>query len=220
MFSILLKREVRLIYRKKSELLNPLFFFLVVTSLFPFGVSPDAKLLAQMAPGIIWVCALLALLLSLDALYREDFDDGSLEQMMMSGASPIAIVSAKAVANWLFTALPLIFMTPLIGTLLQLDNDAFVAMAVSLLLGTPSLCFIAAIGMSLTVGLRRGGILLALLVLPLYIPILIFGAMAVNAATMGHSYTGQLLILSAALLLTLSLAPWAAGAALRISISE
>ncbi len=220
MFGTMLLRETKLLIRKKSELLNPLFFFLLVTSLFPFGVSPEPQLLAQIAPGVIWVCALLSVLLSLDVLYREDFDDGSLVQMIMSGASPVMIVLAKASANWLFTALPLIVISPLIGVLLHLDSNAYLAMGLSLLLGTPSMCLIAAIGMSLTIGLRRGGVLLALLVLPLYIPILIFGAMAVNAASMGLSYSGQLSMLAAGLILSVSLAPWAAGAALRISISE
>lgn len=220
MIKHLLSREIKLINRKKSEVLNPLFFFLIVTSLFPFGVSPEPALLAQMAPGVIWVCALLSLLLSLDALYREDFDDGSLVQMMMSGVSPALIVLSKAMTNWLFTALPLILMSPLLGVMLNLDSHAFMAMILSLLLGTPSMCLIAAIGMSLTIGLRRGGILLALLVLPLYIPILIFGAMAVNAASMGHEYTGQLAYLGAGLALSVSLAPWAAGAALRIAVSD
>ena len=220
MIKALLVREAKLINRKKSELMNPLFFFLLVTSLFPFGVSPEPELLAQIAPGVIWVCALLAVMLSLDVLYREDFDDGSLVQMIVSGASPVSIVMAKAITNWLFTALPLIVMSPLIGILLNLDNDAIPAMMLSLLLGTPTMCFIAAIGMSLTVGLRRGGVLLSLIVLPLYIPILIFGARAVNAAAMGHDYTGQLLYLASGLVLTVSLAPWAAGAALKISISE
>lgn len=220
MFVTLLQRELRLLNRKKSELLNPLFFFLVVTSLFPFGVSPEPELLAQIAPGVIWVCALLSILLSLDVLYREDFEDGSLEQMVLTGASPTAIVAAKAAANWLLTALPLILMSPLIAVLLNLDSDAYGAMIWSLVLGTPSMCFIAAIGMCLTIGLRRGGILLALLVLPLYVPILIFGAMTVNAASQGHDYIGHLALLGAALALTLSLAPWAAGAALKVSISE
>ncbi|WMS88156.1 heme exporter protein CcmB [Pleionea litopenaei] len=220
MIRVLLSREIRLLARRKSELLNPLFFFLIVAVLFPFGVSPEPAILAELAPGVIWVCALLSILLSLDALYREDFDDGSMVQMLLSGASATAIVSVKALTNWLFTALPLIMMSPLIGMMLNLDSSAYVAMIVSLLLGTPAMCLIAAIGMSLTVGLRRGGILLALLVLPLYIPVLIFGAMAVNAAAMGHDFTGQLLFLGAFSVLTLSLAPWAAGAALRISLGE
>jgi heme exporter protein B len=220
MFLTCLKRELRLLIRKKSELLNPLFFFLVVTSLFPLGISPEPDLLAQVAPGVIWVCALLAILLSLDVLYREDFDDGSLEQMLLTGASPTAIVLGKAAANWLLTALLLILISPLIAIMLNLDEGAFTAMIISLLLGTPAMCLIAAIGMCLTVGLRRGGILLALLVLPLYIPILIFGAMSVNAASLGLPYLGHLALLGAALVFTLTIAPWAAGAALKVSISE
>jgi heme exporter protein B len=220
MLSICLKRELRLLIRRKSELLNPLFFFLIVTSLFPLGISPEPDLLAQVAPGIIWVCALLSILLSLDVLYREDFDDGSLEQMLLTGASPIAVVFAKAGANWLVTALLLIVISPLIAIMLNLDEGAFWAMTASLLLGTPAMCLIAAIGMCLTIGLRRGGILLALLVLPLYIPILIFGAMSVNAASQGLPYLGHLALLGAALVFTLTIAPWAAAAALKVSISE
>ncbi|WP_205859252.1 heme exporter protein CcmB [Pleionea sediminis] len=220
MLRVLVGREIKLVFRRKSEILNPLFFFLIVTSLFPFGISPEPSVLGLLAPGVIWVCALLALLLSVDALYREDFDDGSLVQMVMSGVSPASIVFAKAITNWLVTGLPLILLSPLLGVMLNLDNDAFGAMVVSLLLGTPSMCLIAAIGMSLTIGLRRGGILLSLLVLPLYIPILIFGAMAVNAATVGQEFVGQLALLGAGLAFTASLAPWAAGAALRVSLSE
>ncbi|NVJ62328.1 MAG: heme exporter protein CcmB [Gammaproteobacteria bacterium] len=220
MILTLLKREIRLINRKRSELLNPIVFFILVTVLFPFGVSPEPALLQQIAPGVIWVCALLSVLLSLDSLYRDDFDDGSLVQLLMAGVAPGLIVLAKSMCNWLFTAIPLIIVSPLIGIMLNLSDSAFWAMVVSLLLGTPSVCLIAAIGMSLTVGLRKGGILLALLVLPLYVPILIFGAMAVNAATMGQSYSGQLLFLAAILVFTVSMAPWAAGAALKISVSE
>ncbi|NVJ50802.1 MAG: heme exporter protein CcmB [Gammaproteobacteria bacterium] len=220
MFRVLLLREIRLMARRKSELVNPLMFFLIVAMLFPFGVSPEPTILAQLAPGVIWVCALLALMLSLDGFYRDDFDDGSLRQMVMSGVAPALIVLTKAVANWLFTALPLIIVSPLIGVMLNLHPSGIAAVALTLLLGTPAMCLIAAIGMSLTVGLRRGGILLALLVLPLYIPILIFGAMGVNAAAMGQSYSGQLLFLAAMSVFTVSLAPWAAGAALKVSLGE
>ncbi|MCO7223618.1 heme exporter protein CcmB [Pleionea sp. CnH1-48] len=220
MLGLLIKREIRLLLRRKAELLNPLFFFLVVTTMFPLGISPEAKVLSTLAPGVLWVCVLLSLLLSLDVLYREDFDDGSLVQLLMSGASAANIVLAKSIANWLFCALPLIVMSPLLSVMLHLPSDALGALIASLLAGTPVLCLLGAIGMSLTVGLRRGGILLVLLVLPLYIPVLILGTMLVSAASMGHSYLPLLLLLIAASVMSVSLAPWAAGAALKVSVSE
>ncbi len=220
MFILLLKRELTLSFRKKADFLNPVFFFLVVCTLFPLGISPESSFLRQIAPGVIWVTSLLAILLSLDSLYREDFEDGSLLQLMLSGASATSIVFAKATANWLVTGLPLILLSPLMAMMLNLEPDAYWILMISLVLGTPTMCFIAAIGMAITVGLKKGGLLLTLLVLPLYIPILLYATMAIQAYSMGMSANGQLALLAAALLLTLALAPWAAGAALKVSMSD
>ncbi|MEN9848256.1 MAG: hypothetical protein RL368_996 [Pseudomonadota bacterium] len=218
-FGILLKRDLLLAYRRRSELANPLLFFVMVVSLFPLGVSPESKVLQTIAPGIIWVAALLAALLSLDTLFRSDFEDGSLEQMVLSHHSLPLLVLAKVLAHWLVAGLPLLVIAPFLGVLLFLPNDAMFPLMVTLLLGTPVLSLIGAIGVALTVGLRRGGVLLSLLVLPLYIPVLIFAASAVATAGTGLPIAGQLYFLAALLTLSLTLAPFAAAAALRISLS-
>jgi heme exporter protein B len=218
-FGILLKRDLLLAYRRRSELANPLLFFVMVVSLFPLGVSPESKVLQTLAPGIIWVAALLAALLSLDTLFRSDFEDGSLEQMVLSHHSLPLLVLAKVLAHWLVAGLPLLVIAPFLGVLLFLPNDAMFPLMVTLLLGTPVLSLIGAIGVALTVGLRRGGVLLSLLVLPLYIPVLIFAASAVATAGTGLPIAGQLYFLAALLTLSLTLAPFAAAAALRISLS-
>jgi heme exporter protein B len=218
-FGILLKRDLLLAYRRRSELANPLLFFVMVVSLFPLGVSPESKVLQTLAPGIIWVAALLAALLSLDTLFRSDFEDGSLEQMVLTHHSLPLLVLAKVLAHWLVAGLPLLLIAPFLGVLLFLPTDAMFPLMVTLLLGTPVLSLIGAIGVALTVGLRRGGVLLSLLVLPLYIPVLIFAASAVATAGTGLPIAGQLYFLAALLTLSLTLAPFAAAAALRISLS-
>ncbi|MDD2815230.1 MAG: heme exporter protein CcmB [Thiotrichaceae bacterium] len=218
-FGILLKRDLLLAYRRRSELANPLLFFVMVVSLFPLGVSPESKVLQTLAPGIIWVAALLAALLSLDTLFRSDFEDGSLEQMVLTHHSLPLLVLAKVLAHWLVAGLPLLVIAPFLGVLLFLPTDAMFPLMVTLLLGTPVLSLIGAIGVALTVGLRRGGVLLSLLVLPLYIPVLIFAASAVATAGTGLPIAGQLYFLAALLTLSLTLAPFAAAAALRISLS-
>ncbi len=218
-FGILLKRDLLLAYRRRSELANPLLFFVMVVSLFPLGVSPESKVLQTLAPGIIWVAALLAALLSLDTLFRSDFEDGSLEQMVLTHHSLPLLVLAKVLAHWLVAGLPLLVIAPFLGVLLFLPTDAMFPLMVTLLLGTPVLSLIGAIGVALTVGLRRGGVLLSLLVLPLYIPVLIFAASAVATAGAGLPIAGQLYFLAALLTLSLTLAPFAAAAALRISLS-
>jgi len=218
-FGILLKRDLLLAYRRRSELANPLLFFVMVVSLFPLGVSPESKVLQTLAPGIIWVAALLAALLSLDTLFRSDFEDGSLEQMVLTHHSLPLLVLAKVLAHWLVAGLPLLVIAPFLGVLLFLPTDAMFPLMVTLLLGTPVLSLIGAIGVALTVGLRRGGGLLSLLVLPLYIPVLIFAASAVATAGAGLPIAGQLYFLAALLTLSLTLAPFAAAAALRISLS-
>ncbi len=217
-FNRIVTRELSVVFRSQSEFVYPLAFFIMVTSMFPLAVTPEPAQLAFIAPGVIWVAALLSLLLSLNAFYQSDFQDGSLEQMLLAGVSGSLIILAKAFANWIVTGLPLVLIAPIIGVLLNLELQANMIAMLALLIGTPSLCLIGAIGINLTVGLRNGGVLLTLLVLPLFIPILIFGASAVEAASIGKNYSGQLAILAAILILSLMLAPFAAAAAMKISI--
>lgn len=212
----LLKRDLRLAGRRRGELLNPLLFFAVVITLFPLGVGPDPQTLSGIAAGTLWVSALLAVLLSLDAMFRGDYEDGTLEQWLISPLPLPLLVLTRVFGHWLVTGLPLVVLAPLLGLLLQLPPSGVGALVNSLLLGTPVLSLVGAIAVALIVGLRRGGMLLALLVLPLYVPVLIFGAGAVDAATSGLPATGQLLMLAALLVLALTLAPLAAAAALRI----
>ena len=214
-----LKRDLVLMMRRRSEVLNPLVFFALVITLFPIGISPDPELLATIAPGLLWVAALLAALLSLDSLFRSDYDDGSLEQLLLSPQPLPALALAKVAVHWLLTGLPLALMAPLLGIMLSLPAGSYAVLALSLALGSASLSLIGAIGAALTVGLSRGGVLLSLLVLPLYIPVLIFGAGAVQAAILGDGVSAHLAILGALLAVALSLAPWAIAASLRISIT-
>ncbi|ALG66589.1 heme exporter protein CcmB [Beggiatoa leptomitoformis] len=218
-FTVLLKRDLMLAYRHRAELSNPLLFFLIVVSLFPLGISPDPNVLQNIAPGVIWVATLLAAMLSLDNLFRSDFDDGSLEQIALSAHNLPLLVLAKTLAHWLVTGLPLLLVSPLLGIFMFLPTEAIGILLLTLLLGTPILSLVGGIGVALTVGLRRGGLLLSLLVLPLFIPVLIFAASAVNAATSGLPVTGQLYFLGALLTLALTLSPFAMAAALRISLN-
>jgi heme exporter protein B len=218
-FYVILKRDLTLAYRRRTEIANPLLFFLIVVTLFPLGMSPESKSLQALAPGIIWVAALLAAMLSLDTLFRSDFEDGTLEQMTLNAHSLPLLVLAKIFAHWLVSGLPLLLIAPLLAVLLFLPTTAMPTLLISIMLGTPILSLVGAIGVALTVGLRRGGILLSLLVLPLYIPVLIFAAHAVNEAAKGFPVTGQLLLLGALLSLSLTLAPLATAAALRISLN-
>ena len=211
------RRDLKMAIRRRSELLNPLLFFILVVSLFPLGVGPGPQLLQEIAPGVIWVAALLATLLSMERLFRSDFEDGALEQLLLSPHALSLLVLAKVFAHWLVTGLPLILVSPLLGLLLHLPAEGIAALPVTLLLGTPALSLIGAIGVALTVGLRRGGVLLTLLVLPLYVPVLIFGTTAVAAAAAGLPIAGQLALLGALLALALTLAPFATAAGLRIS---
>lgn len=218
-FLALLNRDLLLAYRNRSELANPMLFFIIVVSLFPLAVSPESEKLSIMAAGVIWVAALLATLLSIERIFRSDFDDGTLEQILLSPQPMPVLMLAKVTAHWLVTGLPLIIVTPLLAMLMHLPMDTLGVLMLTLLLGTPVLSLIGAIGVALTIGLRRGGMLLTLLVLPLYTPVLIFGANAVQAAIMGLEVTGQIYLMAALLVLALTLAPLAIGAALRISVS-
>jgi heme exporter protein B len=218
-FTLLLKRDLTLAIRHRAEMINPLLFFVLVTSLFPLGIGADPKLLQAVGPGVIWVAALLAALLSLEGIFRSDFEDGTLEQFLLSSHPVSVLVIAKVLAHWLITGLPLLVISPLLGVLLGLPGDAIMILLVTLALGTPVLSLIGAVGVALTVGLRKGGMILSLLVLPLYVPLLIFAASAVDTAAAGLPVTAHLSLISALLVLSLSLSPLATAAALRISLS-
>ncbi len=219
-FSQIIKRELRIAMRKQAEILNPLWFFLIVITLFPLVNGPDPVLLSKIAPGIAWVAALLSALLSFERLFRDDFVDGSLEQLMLT-AQPLALTAlAKVIAHWLLTGLPLILLSPIAALLLSLEVRIWWALVLTLLIGTPILSCIGAIGVALTVGLRKGGVLLSLLVLPLFIPVLIFSASVLDAATLNLPYNGQLAILGAILAASATLAPFAVAASLRISLDQ
>ena len=218
-FTLLLKRDLTLAMRYRAEMINPLLFFVLVTSLFPLGIGADPKLLQAVGPGVIWVAALLAALLSLEGIFRSDFEDGTLEQFLLSSHQVSVLMLAKVLAHWLITGLPLLVVSPLLGVLLGLPGDAIMILLVTLALGTPVLSLIGAVGVALTVGLRKGGMILSLLVLPLYVPLLIFAANAVDTAAAGLPVTAHLSLISALLVLSLSLSPLATAAALRISLS-
>jgi heme exporter protein B len=217
-FALVVHRELRLSFRRPDQLLQPLVFFLIVTTLFPLGLSLQLSLLRDMAPGVLWVAALLSSLLSLDALFKSDADDGTLEQLALSGQGLTLIVVAKTFAHWLVTGVALVLASPVVATALGIPGSAFAIMMLSLGLGTLTLSWLGAIGAGLTVGLRRGNVLLSLIVLPLAMPLLIFGAGATDRALSGVSPMGALYFLAALCVFTCTLAPFAATAALRISL--
>lgn len=218
-FIAMIRRDITAALRHPSDLINPLIFFLVVVTLFPLAVSPESDFLREIAPGVLWVSALLATLLSLDMLFQSDYQDGTLEQMVLSPQPLYVSILAKVMTHWLLSGLPLTLLSPLLALMLFLSADGMQALVITLLIGTPILSFIGAIGSALTVGLRKTGLLLSLLVLPLYIPVLIFASGAVQAAVAGLPIVGHLALLGAILALTLVLAPLAIAAALRISLS-
>ena len=218
-FIFLLRRDLLLALRNRAEFANPVLFFILVITLFPLALGAAPELLARIAPGIIWVAALLAAMLSLDSIFRSDFEDGSLEQMLLS-AHPVAVlVLAKVSAHWLVTGLPLLVVAPLLAAMLGMPAQAQPVLLLTVLIGTPILSLIGAVGVALTVGLRKGGILLSLLVLPLYVPVLIFAASAIENSALGIDVSAQIYMLLAFLCLALSLTPWATAAALRMSMS-
>jgi heme exporter protein B len=216
-FTAVLSRDLRLAARRRVEALLPIAFFTVAISLFPFGVGPEPQTLRIIAPGVVWVCALLAAMLSVTQLYATDHADGSLEQMLLCGESPVLIAAAKALAHWLLTGLPLIVVAPLFGLMFDMQGEAILALTAGLLLGTPILSLMGGLGAALTLGLRSGAVLLILLILPLCIPALIFGAGAVGAVESGISAQGHYSLLGALLIASLLFIPWATAAALRIS---
>lgn len=213
-----LRREIALAMRQKGEVLTPLVFFIVIASLFPLGVGPESALLLRMAPGVLWVSALLAAMLSLQRMFASDYADGSLEQMLLSSTPLALLVAAKALSHFLLSGLPLVLVAPVLGLQFGLDGPALGILMLSLLLGTPTLSLIGSIGASLTLGVRGAGVLLSLLILPLYIPVLIFGAGAVEAYASGLGPGGHLSLLAALLVLALFFAPLATTAALKISL--
>ncbi|NVD06191.1 heme exporter protein CcmB [Vibrio sp. JPW-9-11-11] len=215
----IIRRELLIAFRRQADIFNPLWFFIIVITLFPLSIGPEPNLLARIAAGIVWVAALLSALLSLERLFRDDFQDGALEQMMLMPVPLPVVVISKVIAHWLLTGLPLILISPLLSILLSLDFNTWFGVVSTLLIGTPTLSFIGAIGVALTVGLQKGGVLLSLLVLPLYIPILIFATSAIDAASLGMAYNGQLAILGAMLMGAMTLTPFAISAALRVSVN-
>lgn len=213
-----LRRELIIALRRATDILTPWVFFAIVITLFPLGVGPEANMLRIIAPGIVWVAALLASMLSLGHLFSGDFEDGSLEQLALAPHPLTVLVFSKVFAHWLLSGLPLVLLAPLLALQLGLPADATSTLVMVLLLGTPILGLVGAVGAALTVGLRGGGVLVSLLVLPLYTPVLIFGAGAVTAVTGGFSAEAHISILAALLALAVTFCPWATAAALRISL--
>jgi heme exporter protein B len=218
-FAALLRRDFLLAYRRRAELLQPLVFLMVVTTLFPLGVGPSPQLLATIAPGVIWIAALLAAILSLDSLFRSDFDDGTLEQLVLSGQPLAMIALARTLSHWLLAGLPIVLMSPLLAMWMNLPDAGVPVLIKSLLIGTPVLSLIGAIGSALTVSLKRGGQLLSLLIFPLYVPLLILATSAISSAVAGLPFDGQLGLMLAAMIASLTLAPFAIAAALKLSLS-
>jgi heme exporter protein B len=217
-FFLVVRRELCLSFRRPEQLFQPLVFFLIVTTLFPLGLSLQLSALRDIAPGVLWVAALLASMLALNRVFAADHADGTLEQMML-GATPLGlVVAAKVFAHWLVSGLPLVLISPLLALQFDLPRELFGVLVLSLALGTPILSLIGAIGAALTLGLRGAGALLSLLVLPLYVPVLVIGAGAVEAAASGLGGSAQLMLLGAMLIVAGAFAPWAAAAALRISV--
>lgn len=213
------RRELLISVRHKGELANPLIFFLMVVVFIPLGISIETAVLSKIAPGMLWVIALLATLLSLDGLFRSDYDDGSLEQMVLSPQPLAGLVLTKILAHWLMTGIPLTLLAPLLGVMLSLPNDGYWVLLVSLLIGTGSLSLIGAIGAALTVGLRKGGLLLSLVIMPFYVPVLIFGAGAVKNAIDGFPVGAELAILGIMFVGWSVLAPFAVAGGLKISVN-
>ena len=213
-----MQRDLLGVMRRKSEVLTALFFFVIVSSLFPLGIGPEPALLRKIAPGVLWVGALLATMLGLQRMFAADHADGTLEQMAISPTPLVWLVVGKIAAHWLVSGLPLVLIAPVLGLQFDLDTGALGVLMLALLLGTPVLSLVGAIGAALTLGVRGGGVLLSLLVLPLYVPVLIFGAGAVESHIAGLGAGGHLSLLAALLVLSVFFAPWAATAALRIAL--
>ncbi len=213
------RRDLLMAYRHPQDVLNPIAFLVMVITLFPLAVTPEASRLAEIAPGVVWVAALLATLLSLDSLFRSDAEDGALELFLLAPHSLFFLCLARAASHWVTVALPLAICAPLLGYLLSLSPHAMWVMFLALLVGTPLLSLVGAIGAALLAGVQRGGVLLFLLILPLFVPVLVFGAGAVMAAQQALPYVGHLALLGSMLALALALAPFAISASLRVALS-
>lgn len=218
LLSLVIRRDMVLAMRRRADVLTTLMFFVMVVSLFPLGVGPELDMLRRMAPGVVWVAALLASMLSLGRLFSADYLDGTLEQMMLAPQSLSVLVLGKILAHWMVSGLPLVLMAPVLGLQFDMSAEALWVLIVALLLGTPILSMIGAVGAALTLGLRGGGVLVSLLVLPLCIPVLIFGAGAVEAVVTGMSVVSHLSLLGAILVLAMVFTPWVTAQALRISM--
>jgi heme exporter protein B len=214
-----LARDLRLVWRRRGDAMQPLLFALMVIALFPLALGPESPMLARIAPGVLWVAVLLAGLLTLDSLFRSDLDDGSLEQLLLSPVPLAWLIGVRVLVHWSVTSLPMLLLTPLFAELLQLPRALLAPLMISLAVGTPLLSLIGAVVAALTVGIRRSGMLLAVLALPLFLPVLVFGAGAVVAAAEGLPWAGALYLLAAGLALALVLAPLAAATALRIALT-
>lgn len=220
LISLIVSRDLRLAMRHWDQVLQPLMFFVIVTTLFPLAISPSLDELRRIAPGVLWVAAMLSSLLALESLFRPDVEDGSMEQWALSGQPLAVMLLAKTLTHWLLSGLPLVLMAPVVSYALGMSPSAWPVVIGSLALGTGALSVLGAIGAALTVGVRRGSVLLALLVLPLEMPVLIFGARAIDLAMHGESAAGPLNLLAAVLLLFVSLGPLAMAAAMRISVES
>ena len=218
-FQATLRRDLLIAFKRKNEVVNPFMFFLIVATLFPIGISPEPDRLSEIAAGGLWLSTLLASLLAMDSLYRADYEDGSLEQLLLAPHSLYFMVLAKNLAHWLISGLPVVLVSPLIGYMLNLPAESFGILFVTLLLGTPVLSLLGSIGVALTVGLGSRGLILAVITLPMSVPVLIAGTMAVQQTLNGASLAGYLAIMGAMLLASISLAPLASAAALRISVN-
>ena len=216
-FLTLIGRDLRLSIRQRADTVMVGGFFAITVILFPFGIGPEPGVLERVGPGILWVTALLAALLSIDHLFSDDEQDGALDLLLTAPVSPSVVVAAKIIAHWLSTGLPLIVLAPLLGVTLQMPSSSTLPMMMALLLGTPTLSLIGAIGAALTLGARRRGVLMPLVILPLYVPVLIFGVGAVDTAAMGFDAGGPFAVLAGLFLIAATLCPWAAAAALRIA---
>jgi heme exporter protein B len=217
-FAAILRRDLLLAFRHRGEIANPVLFFFMVVTLIPLGLTPEASRLAEIAPGILWVMALLASLLSVEGMFQSDYRDGTLEQMMILPQPLYLMVLAKILAHWLVTGLPLTLLAPVLGMMLSLPDAGYLPLVLSLLMGTAVLSLLGAIGAALTVALRKGGLLLSLIVMPLYMPVLIFGASTVQRAVDGFPVEGPLAIMGALLAFSLLISPFATSGALRVSM--
>jgi len=218
MFHSVVARDLILAWRRRSDVFSTLFFFVIVVSLFPLGIGPETQLLRSIAPGVVWVAALLASMLSLGRMFANDEHDGTLEQLLLTPQPLYLVVLGKALAQWLVSEVPLILVAPLLGMQFSLPSDTLLVLVVTLLIGTPVLSLVGSIGAALTLGLRGANVLIALLILPLYVPVLIFGAGAVDASINGGEVAANIYLLAALLVVSLVFAPWATSAALRISM--